>query len=168
VLVGHSRGGAVISRAAELVPDAIRRLVYLSAYLLTDGESVAAEARRDTDSLVAPNMIPVKRGITCTLRPEVLREAFYGCCNDSDAQNAIARLSPEPLKGARRAAADLRRALWPRAACLHRNHARPRRDARGAATHAGCAALLARVHAGDDHSAFLSQPEALARILISI
>ena len=60
VLVGHSRGGAVISRAAELVPDAIRRLVYLSAYLLTDGESVAAEARRDTDSLVAPNMpVPI-------------------------------------------------------------------------------------------------------------
>ena len=33
VLVGHSMAGAVISRAAEAVPDQIERLVYLTAYL---------------------------------------------------------------------------------------------------------------------------------------
>jgi len=33
VLVGHSMAGAVISWAAEHVPQAIRRLVYLTAYI---------------------------------------------------------------------------------------------------------------------------------------
>ena len=36
-LVGHSRGGVVISRAAELLPERLRRLVYLSAYLTSRG-----------------------------------------------------------------------------------------------------------------------------------
>ena len=33
VLVGHSMAGAVISWAAECVPQMIRRLVYLTAYI---------------------------------------------------------------------------------------------------------------------------------------
>ena len=41
VLVGHSRAGIVISQAAELVPGRIRHLVYLSAYLLPAGASLA-------------------------------------------------------------------------------------------------------------------------------
>ena len=40
-LVGHSRGGIVISRAAELAPERLRRLVYLSAYLVPAGGSLA-------------------------------------------------------------------------------------------------------------------------------
>ena len=47
ILVGHSRGGIVISRAAELVPERMRRLVYLSAYLLPAGSTLAEAARAD-------------------------------------------------------------------------------------------------------------------------
>ena len=168
VLVGHSRGGAVISRAAELAPDAIRRLVYLSAYLLTDGESVAAEARRDTASLVAPNMIPVKRGITCTLRPEVLRETFYGSCNEHDAERAIARLSPEPLKVL---ATSLRisNERFGRVARAYIETTRDRAVTLEAQRRMQAALPCSPVFTLEtDHSAFLSQPEALARILISI
>ena len=41
VLVGHSYGGMVISGVADRLPDRIRRLVYLDAFLPEDGESVA-------------------------------------------------------------------------------------------------------------------------------
>jgi pimeloyl-ACP methyl ester carboxylesterase len=98
LLVGHSRAGVVISQAAELVPDRIRLLVYLSAYLLPAGRTMAAEARADSRSLVAPNMVPEDSGVTCTLRAEVVREAFYGHCSDADASWAAAQLRPEPLK----------------------------------------------------------------------
>jgi pimeloyl-ACP methyl ester carboxylesterase len=98
VLVGHSRAGVVISQAAELVPDRIRRLVYLAAYLLPGGRTMAAEALADPDSLVAPNMIPADSGVTCTLRADVIREAFYTRCTDADAEWAMAQLRPEPLK----------------------------------------------------------------------
>jgi pimeloyl-ACP methyl ester carboxylesterase len=97
ILVGHSRAGVVISRTAEIATAHVRQLVYASGYLLTDGETVAAAARADTASLVTPNMIPAATGITCRLRPGVIREALYGQCTDQDFDHASARLSPEPL-----------------------------------------------------------------------
>jgi pimeloyl-ACP methyl ester carboxylesterase len=40
VLVGHSYGGMVVTGAADRVPDRIKRLVYLDAFVPEDGESV--------------------------------------------------------------------------------------------------------------------------------
>lgn len=40
ILVGHSYGGMVITGVADRVPERIRRLVYLDAFLPEDGESV--------------------------------------------------------------------------------------------------------------------------------
>jgi pimeloyl-ACP methyl ester carboxylesterase len=40
ILVGHSYGGMVISGVADRVPERIRRLVYLDAFVPEDGESV--------------------------------------------------------------------------------------------------------------------------------
>lgn len=40
ILVGHSYGGMVITGVADRLPDRVRRLVYLDAFLPNDGESV--------------------------------------------------------------------------------------------------------------------------------
>jgi pimeloyl-ACP methyl ester carboxylesterase len=96
-LVGHSRGGIVVSRAAELAPDRFRMLVYLAAYLLPARARMATEARADSASLVPSNMIPAREGVTCTLRAEVVRDAFYADCDPATAEWACARLTPEPL-----------------------------------------------------------------------
>ena len=40
VLVGHSFGGSVISRVVEYLPKRVRRLVFMDAFVLADGESV--------------------------------------------------------------------------------------------------------------------------------
>lgn len=98
ILVGHSRGGVVISRTAELVPERLRRLVYLSAYLLPAGGTLAETARADRDSLVPANMIPAAGGITCNLRGSVIRDALFGLCEEQDYEFALARMRPEPLK----------------------------------------------------------------------
>jgi pimeloyl-ACP methyl ester carboxylesterase len=98
ILAGHSRGGIVISRTAELVPESVRRLVYISGYLLPAGGTVAAFARKDTDSLVPPNMIPAASGVTCRLRDSVIREALFGECTAADCDYAVSRMTPEPLK----------------------------------------------------------------------
>ena len=168
VLLGHSRGGAIVSRAAELVPDRIRYLVYLSAYLLPAGESVAAEARRDSDSLIAPNLLPADGGITCSLRDEVLRDAFYGACSVEDFEDSRTRLTPEPLK----ALATPLRITAQRFGRVPRAYIETARDR--AVTLAAQRRMQATLPCtpvftlDTDHSAFLSQPEALARILISI
>jgi pimeloyl-ACP methyl ester carboxylesterase len=57
VLVGHSMGGIVISQAAECCPDRVKTLVYLSAFLLRDGESLLQVAQDDTEALVLPNLV---------------------------------------------------------------------------------------------------------------
>ena len=177
VLVGHSRGGAVISRAAELLlghdqaqgqaQGQIHRLVYLAAYLL-DGQSVAEVAQRDVDSLIAPNMIPVKRGLTCALRAEVLREAFYGDCTDEDFEFARERLTPEPI----RVLATPVRITPERFGRVPRAYVETLRDR--AITLQAQRRMQAALPCDpvftldSDHSPFLSHPEALARILISI
>lgn len=168
VLVGHSRGGIVISQAAELVPARIRRLVYLSAFLLPNGANLAETAQAATDSLVPPNMIPEASGVTCTVREGALRDAFYGECSDAEYRYALERLSPEPLKP-----------LVTPLKLTAENFGRvPRAYIRCARDRAVTPDLQARMLAAlpcdpvfaleSDHSPFLSQPEALARILISI
>ncbi|MDR7052912.1 pimeloyl-ACP methyl ester carboxylesterase [Pseudomonas koreensis] len=41
ILAGHSRGGLVISAAAELAPDAFESLFYISAFLVANGKTAA-------------------------------------------------------------------------------------------------------------------------------
>jgi pimeloyl-ACP methyl ester carboxylesterase len=40
ILVGHSYGGMVVTGVADRVPDRIRRLIYIDAFVPNDGESV--------------------------------------------------------------------------------------------------------------------------------
>ncbi len=91
VLVGHSRGGIVISEVAEHRPRRIRTLVYLSAFLARDGECLFDLAGSDETSLVPPNMVMSEDKSFSTMRDEALRDAFYGECSDDDF--ALARLS---------------------------------------------------------------------------
>ena len=168
VLLGHSRGGAIVSRAAELAPDAIRRLVYLAAYLLPDGESVAEEARRDTGSSVVPNMVPVRRELSCKIRDEVLRETFYGECTDEDFEYARTRLSAEPLR-ALAAPVFTSAGRFGRVPRAYVETLRDRAVTPEAQRRMQAVLPCDPVFTLDtDHSPFLSQPEALARILISI
>jgi pimeloyl-ACP methyl ester carboxylesterase len=165
ILVGHSRAGAIISQVAETVPGRILRLVYLAAYLLPSGRSVATEARGDAASLVPPNMIPGPGGVTCAIRPEIVAEAFYGSCSEAQRARAMARLSPEPLKPlatAIKVSAE-RFGAVPRAyiGCAADRTISP------AAQRSMLAALPCEpVFTLDcDHSPFLSRPAELARLL---
>ncbi len=168
VLVGHSRGGIVISQAAELVPERIRKLVYLAAFLLPAGETLANSANQIEDSLVPPNMIPAASGLTCVVRASVLREAFYGLCTDADFEFARERLTPEPLKPLV-TPLQLTQARYGK---VPRAYIETRQDR--AVTPTAQRRMLAALPCDpvasldSDHSPFLSQPEALARILISI
>jgi pimeloyl-ACP methyl ester carboxylesterase len=165
VLVGHSRGGAVISRAAELAPARVRRLVYVAGYLLQAGGTVAGAARADTDSLVPPNMIPAAGGATCLLRASVIREALFGQCTDEDYDYALARLAPEPLKPLVTALRVSEQAFGriPRA---YIECSQDRAITLAAQRRMRAALPCSPVYTLDsDHSPFLSHPVALASLL---
>ena len=97
VLVGHSRAGIIISEVAERRPEKIAVLVYLAAYLLRDGESLLPVAQRDGTSLVFPNLVVSEDQTSSTIKPEAIREVFYGDCSDEDVTLAGTLLAPEAL-----------------------------------------------------------------------
>lgn len=97
VLVGHSYGGTIVCKAAEVLSDRIRRLVFVSGFILNDGESVShvipLPFRMAFERLAAESS-----DNTITLPFPVWREAFM---NDADlelARTCYDRLSPEPYQ----------------------------------------------------------------------
>jgi len=96
ILVGHSRGGIVISDVAEQRPDRIRTLVYLTAFLAQNGECLFDLAQQAHQSLVPPNMVMSEDKSSSTVRPDAIRDAFYGECSDDDVSLARLCLQPEP------------------------------------------------------------------------
>ena len=96
LLVGHSMGGIVVSEAAERLPEKIKRLVYVSAYLLANGQSIMQIVQED-ENLVKLASYLVMNGGACTLQADKIRETFYGHCAASDAEWAASMLVPQPL-----------------------------------------------------------------------
>jgi pimeloyl-ACP methyl ester carboxylesterase len=102
VLVGHSLGGMPVSEAAAGA-EPVRHLVYLAAFMLDVGETVA-DATRDLppgDWVLSPDGRTV-----AAAEPSAL---FYGDCAPEVAAGAIARLRPQNPATALR---PLRAAAW--------------------------------------------------------
>jgi pimeloyl-ACP methyl ester carboxylesterase len=95
ILVGHSMGGVIVTQAAEECSQSLEALVYLAAFLPSNGESLADWARRDTKSLVAPNRTFSEDRSYSTIRREALKEVFYGGCSDEDVARAAELLRPQ-------------------------------------------------------------------------
>ncbi len=97
VLVGHSAGGIAISAAAERAPERIRRLVYLCAYALEDGESLAEVRRRARRQPLLPAIRRAADGLTFTVDPDRAPGIFYHDCPPEAVAYALPRLCPEPI-----------------------------------------------------------------------
>lgn len=173
VLVGHSRGGAVISQIAERVPEKIAKLVYLAAFLLPDGAAIGATAATvaggvtpDVLERCGEGLVRIKQGIS--------EQLFYTHVAPQWQRRAIARLVPEPLaslatplrlpsgaKGQASAAATIPRVYIE---CSD-DQAIPIILQRQMHQALPCASVISL---DSDHSPFYSQPEALAGVLDGI
>ncbi|MFO7461687.1 MAG: alpha/beta fold hydrolase [Desulfatiglandales bacterium] len=95
ILVGHSMGGVVITQVAEYRPEKIKTLVFLTAFLLRNGEFLLQLAGEDTEALVLPNLIMADDESYANVRDEGIKEAFYGDCSDEDVARAKSLLVPQ-------------------------------------------------------------------------
>ncbi|MBI2912292.1 MAG: alpha/beta fold hydrolase [Chloroflexi bacterium] len=95
VLVGHSMGGLVITQAAEQRPRRIKTLVYLTAFLLRNGESLLEVAQGDSEAQVLPNLIMASDQSYATVKEHALKDVFYGDCSEKDVAQARALLVPQ-------------------------------------------------------------------------
>jgi pimeloyl-ACP methyl ester carboxylesterase len=99
ILVGHSRGGIVISQVAERRPDKIKSLVYLTAFMVNDGESLQSTAGLpvNADTKVVSNMQIHSDAGYATMPDAILNEAFYHLSPPEDQALARTMLQPEAL-----------------------------------------------------------------------
>jgi pimeloyl-ACP methyl ester carboxylesterase len=91
-------GGIVISQVAEERPEKIATLVYLSAFLLQNGEMVSQVFSLDTDSLLLPTlMVNQEQGYALFKEEAPLKEVIYADCSDEDVSRARLLLGPQTL-----------------------------------------------------------------------
>lgn len=95
ILIGHSMGGLAISQSTEYIPDKIKSLVYLTAFLLRDGESMLEYIQADTESIVTPNLVFSEDGSSVTVKEEKLKDSFYAKCEHKDLEKIKPLLTPQ-------------------------------------------------------------------------
>lgn len=92
VLVGHSMGGIVITEAAERFPERIAGLVYLTAIVLKNGESMLDNPVKASPPEFMAGFQPRDDGAGIDFARTALKEAFYADCSDADVALADACL----------------------------------------------------------------------------
>lgn len=167
VLVGHSRGGVVISEVAERAPGKVRALVYLTAIVLPDGASVMQLADQMSPEGLAA-MSPSDDGLATRLSLEAAPGLLFNTTPQAWIDAALPRLGPDPV-----AANTTPVRLTPR------RYGRVRRHyiecLRDQTLSIGLQRRMQASQPGEDvvtldtdHSPFYSAPEALADALCAI
>ncbi|MFM7029129.1 MAG: alpha/beta fold hydrolase [Chakrabartia sp.] len=169
ILAGHSRGGLVISEAAERAPDAISALVYICAMMLPSGLS-----REQWRAMAEPNpafrdiILPHESGIATIIDTARAGAIFAQLSPDEAVQAVLPRLMAEPDQPRLTplALTAERYGQVPRhyIECLY-DKTIPLSDQRQMQALQPCASVTALPA---DHSPFLSTPEALAEALLGI
>ena len=168
ILVGHSRGGTVISEAAELAPQSILGLVYLAALLLPAGQKAFEAAVTEEARNAVETGQGASDGLSLRVEPEAARALFYNRASPEDAIWASERLCPEPL-APNVVPLTVTRERWgrlPRAyiECLD-DRAVPIELQRAMQAALPCDPVVTM---DSDHSPFLCEPRALAAHLADI
>ena len=186
VVVAHSAGGAVLTRAAQLAPRLIAHAVYLTAFMPASGVPVQAHARmpENDGSLLRSLLVADPAGVGA-LRLDVaspeptyrqrLRETFYGNVDSAVADAAIALLTPDAPAGISLGTTTLTAAGWgsvPRTyvMCTQDMIIRPALQQRfiadADAAFPASPTSIHTLHAA--HSPFLSMPGQVADIVVKL
>ena len=168
VLVGHSAGGAVISQAAEARPHRITCLVYISGFMLADGQSILDVAGNDTGNEVLPASEFIEDGKAIMILPGKARSPLYADCRDDDVTWAVQRLVPEATEPVG-AALSLTEANYGSVPRYYVECTQDRAISIGTQRSMISRQPVKRVMSMESgHSPFLSRPEELAEHLLSI
>ncbi|MGH9715362.1 MAG: alpha/beta fold hydrolase [Candidatus Acidiferrales bacterium] len=99
LLVGHSMGGVIITQAAARCPQSIAALVYVSAFIPKNGQSLLelTNLPEGAGDQVQANLMVNEQTAEGTMPPEASRDALYACCTEETATWAIAHQRPQPL-----------------------------------------------------------------------
>jgi pimeloyl-ACP methyl ester carboxylesterase len=97
ILLGHSFGGTIIAKVAEVIGDRIKRLIFLDAFILNDGESLKDNIPAHLQQLM-DRLAKESDDNTMMMPFDLWREVFI---NDADlelAKSSYAQLSSQPYQ----------------------------------------------------------------------
>lgn len=99
VMVAHSLGGVPATVAAEMAPDRLRSLIYLSAFIPMDGDAFVdiRSYAGYPENPGPPHFVYSADHLTITALPELVRPRWYGDCAAADIDYALARYKPVPV-----------------------------------------------------------------------
>lgn len=99
ILVGHSFGGMVISAVAETVPDQIAAVVYVAAYLPSNGDSLLTLSSNDRYSVLGQegNFSVDEATLLATVPDAVFANAFCPDCDEVQATSVGTSQIAEPV-----------------------------------------------------------------------
>ncbi|STX50739.1 acetoin dehydrogenase E2 subunit dihydrolipoyllysine-residue acetyltransferase [Legionella busanensis] len=98
-LVGHSMAGLIISEVAEAIPETIRELIFVAAYIPQGEQSLFSIAQASESNNLTPYLIINEDYQTICLKcTENLVNVFFNQCSLVEAQTALSKIQPEPLK----------------------------------------------------------------------
>lgn len=165
VLVGHSRGGLIISEVAERIPDRIATLVYVAGSLIPAGESILTTLKPEPG---ATNVLQMREDGSAMLSSDIAAAMFYNATPAEWAKAALPKLSPEPLWiHATPLAVTAERFGRVKRAYIETlsDHALPLDVQRSMQAALPCAPVFAL---DSDHSPFFSKPDELVKCLLSV
>lgn len=96
ILVGHSFGGSVVSRVAQVLPERLKRLVFHTAFVLEDQTSVNDNIAADQTALFAESAASSPDN-TVLCPWEVFRDFFIQDATPEFARSVWERLVPQPF-----------------------------------------------------------------------
>ncbi len=95
IAVGHSMTGISNLQAAEYAPDQFAALVFLAAFLLSDGQCLLDLGELDPDNLVLSNLTFSDDQSAMTFNQDAVRDALYADCSEEDVKRAQSLLQPQ-------------------------------------------------------------------------
>ena len=96
-LVGHSFGGMVISQAAEQIPAQIKKLIYLCAYVPSNGESLFSISGADKETHIGQYIQPDEKAGVVGIAKEGILDFFADDAPKKVADALVANFKPEPM-----------------------------------------------------------------------
>lgn len=96
ILVGHSMGGMVVSAVAEKIPSRISKLVYIGAFLPESGQSLTDLAFSDPGSQLGALLIESADKLTLDVKADSLTYLFINDGNAAAKQLVVTNYRAEP------------------------------------------------------------------------
>lgn len=98
VLTGHSMAGMVISQTAELIPDKLKKLIYIGAMLPASGDSLLSLAAQDSLSQLSPAIIPTEDNLRLDVKKEKIISIFCEDASEDIKADVLKNFRTEPAR----------------------------------------------------------------------